>query len=411
MINKIIGFKDYIPNSPIEKAINQNSIIAITDKFGTIIYVNDLFCKISKYSQDELLGNTHKIINSGFHSKQFFKNMWDTILQGETWRGEIMNRAKDGSYYWVDTTIAPILNAHNEPFQFVSIRTLITDRKEKEEALKSTEKRLIETKRLAKIGSCEINIKSKVVTASVCGLELLGISKEIPLTISVEKFISQYVYEEDKQKVEIFFSHLFQNLILKFRGFNYRIKTISGDIRDLEVVALRFHSGKELVTLVIQDITERKSAELQINNLLKETMALNEELLSSEEELRQNLERSVEINEYLQTTNEELDSVVYRSSHDLKAPLTALLGLIDLAKMDNVAGDVQPYLTLMEQSVNKYLKVIKDLTLFSRNNRLEIELSAVNIFSIIEETINELKFLPKANNISFKIFFIRMKHE
>ena len=118
--------------SDVRTALNESSILAITDQKGTIEFVNQKFCDISKYTKEELIGNDHRILNSGYHKDDFFKEMWKTIGRGETWNGEVQNRAKDGSLYWVHTTIVPFLNDQGKPYQYVAIRTDITERKKAE---------------------------------------------------------------------------------------------------------------------------------------------------------------------------------------------------------------------------------------------------------------------------------------
>ncbi len=143
---KIMGFmgiaKDITAQRQAEKqtkditaALNQTAIVAITDVRGTITFANDKFCEISKYSCEELIGQNHRILNSGHHPRQFFAEMWKTISNGQIWRDEVKNRTKDGSFYWVDATIVPFLNDQGNPYQYLAIRTDITSRKASEEQL------------------------------------------------------------------------------------------------------------------------------------------------------------------------------------------------------------------------------------------------------------------------------------
>ncbi|MBD2060210.1 PAS domain S-box protein [Oculatella sp. FACHB-28] len=179
--------------SDVKFALDQAAILAITDAQGTITEINDKFCELSKFSKEELIGQNHRIINSGYHAKEFFHNLWRTITQGEVWHGEIKNRAKDGTYYWVDTTIVPLLDESGKPVQYLAVRFDITSRKQAEEALaqeKATSdlerKRLRAILDILPVGVFIANANGTIIDMNPATRTIWG--EEAPMPGSVEEY-------------------------------------------------------------------------------------------------------------------------------------------------------------------------------------------------------------------------------
>ncbi|MBL0741108.1 PAS domain S-box protein [Chryseolinea lacunae] len=256
-----------------QDAIENTAVVSRTDNTGRIMDVNANFVGLCGYSQKELVGNHYGVINSGHHSRVFWADLWRTLNAGKTWRGEIKNKAKDGTFFWVDATIIPVRDGTGTTTEFFAIEHDITARKESHDALFLSYSSLRETLLFAKMGSAELDLKTFQLSMSRELLELLDIDSTKPIVIPFAQFIAQYVHPDFQAVIGEKVKEGMADPAAVKTEVNVSFAMITATAREIWMEARGIFKGTTALG-ILQDATDRKRAEQTLQESSQRVISL-----------------------------------------------------------------------------------------------------------------------------------------
>lgn len=340
-----------------KKALDVSASVAITNKHGNIVYANEKFSELSGYEKDELIGKNHRILNSKYHPKEFFTNLWETINSGNVWHGEIRNKRKDNKIYWVNSTIIPMLNEDGEIEKFVAIRFDISKRKEAEALKDEKQKELDQFFSLSRDFLCISYINGKFKKVSNSYAQVFGYSTEEVLLSSFLDLVHPddlLVTKEESEKL------LQGNSIV---SFVIRCRTKLGNYIHVSWTAT---PADGIFYAIGRDITE-----------------------------------AIEINKKLEEATKSKANFLATMSHEIRTPLNGILGMSTLLEEEKLSIEGRRNLNIMKNSGDSLLSLINDILDFSKieANKLILEEVPFCLQDTINELISLLYFKAKEKNI------------
>lgn len=352
-------------------ALDESAIISITDEKGVILEANENFCNISGYAKDELLGKSHRIVNSKFHPKLFFEEMWQTISTGNVWRGEIMNKTKQGNYYWVFATIIPFLGADKKPFQYLAIRFDITEKKKSEENIRISNERYNLVAKATNDAIWDWNLVTHQVVRAGEGLQIL-FGYDAAEADKDNNFWRRHIHPDDVQRMVNKLTAITGDPTATYWEDEYRFEKSNGQYATVyeKGYIMRDASGKAIRLIgASQDITKLKENEIRLNQL-------NEDLLLKAKELA--------------NSNAELEQFAYVASHDLQEPLRMVTGF--LTQIEKKYGSIidetgKKYIDFAVDGAKRMRQIILDLLEFSRIGRNEGNKELLDLNVLVNEII------------------------
>ncbi|WP_394234953.1 EAL domain-containing protein [Niallia oryzisoli] len=264
--------KTYKELEDFKYALDQSATVSITDANGDILYVNDKFCEISQYSRKELIGQNHRMVKSGHHSQEVYEELWATISNGMVWKGEICNKTKDGTLWWGDATIVPFIDESGKPYQYIGIRSVITDKKLMEEKVKKIDEKIklseSRYRSLVEHSYDIIGLLNEEGIVDYISPNVINIFNR-PIDDYIGKSAFDFIYSNDVPLVKKFFEDV-KNNIQTSNTIEVRFMDKNTTIHFCEVVIINLlhDPAVNAIKVNIRDITEKKMAKKKIFEML-----------------------------------------------------------------------------------------------------------------------------------------------